>query len=288
MFLTKASLTKQQAIGAISKASHEALANLNTKQLKIELCLLRELLETHNLFTSIAAGELLSTELIAYGTRTDEVDRLGIINHYASKGMKIARWKPDSWQEIFSDSKVNLTIEKLLDCGLPPNTKDSKGRSMLHNAVHYGQEDLVKYLVRKGASLNIKDNDSTYPIQDICGLYDTDRIKMLETLLTAKANPNKANASQSILEVLLLVAQGDDEEGELVGWRKKTITRAMEILLPITTNRRKVMQIINDSNTLEEIYGEITNKLALGLKRKVLNRGVVTDGQAISSDVEFS
>jgi ankyrin repeat protein len=74
----------------------------------------------------------------------------------------------------------SLRIQSLIEKGEDVNWKDSKGFSVLHAAVNGGFADCVEILVNKGnANVNISDRDGTTPLHIACTLNHSGLVRFL-------------------------------------------------------------------------------------------------------------
>jgi ankyrin repeat protein len=69
-----------------------------------------------------------------------------------------------------TQSDAIAAIELLLEQGLSINGIDANGRTALHGAALQGYDDVIKYLVSKGADLNVKDKGGFTPVDTALGL----------------------------------------------------------------------------------------------------------------------
>ena len=76
-------------------------------------------------------------------------------------------------------------IEKLIAAGEKPNIQDSRGRTPLHVAAHFGRHDAARALLRRGANVNALEAQK-YDIITIAAV--TDDVEMLKIALAAGGN----------------------------------------------------------------------------------------------------
>jgi ankyrin repeat protein len=50
-------------------------------------------------------------------------------------------------------------VERLIQTGADPNTQDKHGKTPLYYAVYFNRETIVKYLIEKGANVNLRSFD---------------------------------------------------------------------------------------------------------------------------------
>jgi ankyrin repeat protein len=62
------------------------------------------------------------------------------------------------------------SIKLLLDAGVDVNSVDSRGQTALHGAAEKGYDQVVKFLVERGAKLDIKDKQGKTPLDAALGL----------------------------------------------------------------------------------------------------------------------
>lgn len=96
----------------------------------------------------------------------------------------------DKLKKVFDaiqNGSYNL-VENFLNSGVPVNTKNAKGQSLLYFACMRGNVEIVKLLLQKGANPNSKSNDGDFPL--IEAVYFEDKPEILEILLSEGADPN--------------------------------------------------------------------------------------------------
>ncbi len=100
-------------------------------------------------------------------------------NFVKIKGMLISK---DDVVMMLSRTSVKRGIrgiESLIKEGVPVNVKDSKGDMPLHNAVAYGEKDLVKVLIKGGADVNVRNSKNETPLCLAVSLGKKDLVEIL-------------------------------------------------------------------------------------------------------------
>ncbi|AOA65270.1 hypothetical protein PP7435_CHR4-0365 [Komagataella phaffii CBS 7435] len=83
-------------------------------------------------------------------------------------------------------AKVQNWVEKH---GLSPNEKDPNGYTPIHAAAAYGHKELIRYLIEKGADINIQDQDGDTP------LHHVESLEIAQLLVEEfKADPRITNS----------------------------------------------------------------------------------------------
>ncbi|ORZ05732.1 ankyrin repeat-containing domain protein, partial [Lobosporangium transversale] len=66
---------------------------------------------------------------------------------------------------IFTGDGDLASVKKYIEeDGISIDTQDENGYSALHAAASYGHKELIKYLLGKGANVNIQDPDGDSPL----------------------------------------------------------------------------------------------------------------------------
>ncbi|KAF9907073.1 hypothetical protein BX616_000538, partial [Lobosporangium transversale] len=74
--------------------------------------------------------------------------------------------------------------------GISIDTQDENGYSALHAAASYGHKELIKYLLGKGANVNIQDPDGDSP------LFVCETVEIAKILIDAGADANHVNGNE--------------------------------------------------------------------------------------------
>jgi uncharacterized protein len=75
----------------------------------------------------------------------------------------------DTRGKFRTELEALATAEVLLDAGADVNARDARGRTALHAAAARGYNDVVKYLVERGAALDAADADGMKPVDAALG-----------------------------------------------------------------------------------------------------------------------
>ncbi|OQR86441.1 hypothetical protein ACHHYP_10547 [Achlya hypogyna] len=103
-----------------------------------------------------------------------------------------------------SDGDIEA-VKNYLEAGVSVDAQDENGYTPLQAAVSYNQVELVSFLLTKGATVSLGDNDDETP------LHFCESIEVAEILLAAGANLNAKNAEgRTPLDAAL-----DEENDEL-------------------------------------------------------------------------
>lgn len=65
---------------------------------------------------------------------------------------------------VLGDATIKDDIKELLASGVKPETQDRYGRTALHTAVMLGQVELARFLLSKGADINVRDREGRTPL----------------------------------------------------------------------------------------------------------------------------
>jgi hypothetical protein len=65
---------------------------------------------------------------------------------------------------VLGDATVKDDIKELLASGVRPETLDRYGRTALHTAAILGQVELARFLLSKGADINVRDREGRTPL----------------------------------------------------------------------------------------------------------------------------
>jgi ankyrin repeat protein len=65
---------------------------------------------------------------------------------------------------LLGDTTIKDNIKELLASGMKPETWDRYGRTALHAAVMLGQVELARFLLSKGADINVRDREGRTPL----------------------------------------------------------------------------------------------------------------------------
>jgi hypothetical protein len=65
---------------------------------------------------------------------------------------------------VLGDATIKDDIKELLASGIKPETQDRYGRAALHAAAMLGQVELARFLLSKGADINVRDREGRIPL----------------------------------------------------------------------------------------------------------------------------
>jgi ankyrin repeat protein len=79
-------------------------------------------------------------------------------------------WVP---RQTYTESKDSMleAVKLCVEHGADVNAKDVKGFTALHGAAYRGSDDVLQFLVQKGARLDVKDNEGRTPLALAGGAY---------------------------------------------------------------------------------------------------------------------
>ncbi len=112
------------------------------------------------------------------------------------------------WSEIplfqAISQQDNESVKKAINSGFNLNTKDSSKHTALHIAIEHKNLEIVRFLLERGAKVNVKDKYGISPILMLDeDLDDPNAVEVLKLLITKGANVNARNENQ---ETLLMLA----------------------------------------------------------------------------------
>ena len=111
--------------------------------------------------------------------------------------------------------KDNEVVKQQINSGFDVNTKDEHGETALHVAVQHGNLEMIRFLLEKGAKVNIKDAEKRTPllmIHDSLGDDDGASLKEIVRLLVSRgADINVRNEDNETF--LMSAAEDDNVEG---------------------------------------------------------------------------
>ena len=162
---------------------------------------------------------LIFSFFFSHAGRLDHYERtLTSKRRYLPKPKKKAKQK--SLLQAFREERLSLTLieaihnpspqnkkalERLLEVGVSPNTRDIIGRTPLHRAINNTQ--VMRLLLKYGANINARDIDGNTPLHEAIynvGLKERNPplIKSIKVLLKNGANPKlKDNEGQTPLDL---------------------------------------------------------------------------------------
>ena len=98
----------------------------------------------------------------------------------------------------------NETVKFLINSGFSLNIKDFHGETALHVAVEHGNLEIVRFLIEKGANVNVRSKAKVTPILRLEDNFnDKETVEILRLLISKGA---KVNVSNSDKETLLMMA----------------------------------------------------------------------------------
>jgi len=106
----------------------------------------------------------------------------------------------------------SLTVQKLIDAGANINEPVGRGYNALFYAIEYGQFEVVKILISKGAKLESKDSSGNTPLVFAAyyGYNSPNAANIIKLLIKSGADINaKSPYGETILDLALSSAQGD-------------------------------------------------------------------------------
>ena len=131
---------------------------------------------------------------------------------------------------IHLDNNGKDMLQRLLDFGADINAKDRFGKSLLHLAVSYGNNEITEWLLNNGAYVDSQNENKDTPLH----IAADGHIKLCTLLLNRGADPNCMNkdaetplscaAKLTHAEVvkLLLTYGGDAARIDFLGQKRKT------------------------------------------------------------------
>jgi ankyrin repeat protein len=93
--------------------------------------------------------------------------RSGISPLMAAAGLGTA--EQDTTGRAKTEAQAIEAIELLLDRGIDVNARTPDGRTALHGAALQGYDEVIEYLVSKGANLDLADEDGFTPLDVALG-----------------------------------------------------------------------------------------------------------------------
>ena len=114
------------------------------------------------LLRAARAGDVAAVELLLiHGALVDLPQEDDITPLMAASGLK--SYAIDTRGRFVTQADALVTIERLLDAGADISAQDEFGQTALHGAAYRGWNDVVSYLVERGADLLIADMDGNTP-----------------------------------------------------------------------------------------------------------------------------
>jgi serine/threonine protein kinase len=116
---------------------------------------------------------------------------LGFLEYYKYYFLSLGGFTPnDIFPAIWKDSDLKK-VKSFLDRGVNPNSRDSNGLSLLHNAVTSNRLEIVKLLIEKGVDVNATYGDDDHLVLHLAVFHPDG--EMTKLLLINKANVNAMN-----------------------------------------------------------------------------------------------
>lgn len=133
-------------------------------------------------------GALIQRLKAARAGKTTAPEVVAVIEAFKEYGQSI-----HSTQLLDAAASVPAVLAALLDSDATQNTLDDKGRIALLNAAQSGQVDVVRALMAKGVSPNVRNGDEAgwTPLQ-LAAVEN--HVRVVEVLLNSGANPSYPNA----------------------------------------------------------------------------------------------
>lgn len=103
----------------------------------------------------------------------------------------------------------NDAVRQQINQGFDVDTKDKSGETALHVAVQHGNLEIVRFLLDKGAKINIKDKEKRTAILMIADSFADDKRKIARLLISNGANVDAQNDDN---ETLLMWACNENVE----------------------------------------------------------------------------
>ena len=83
-------------------------------------------------------------------------------------------WKSQAASRLWQESPLYIAVKHgrleiakyLVSQGADLNTRDKRGKSLLHEAASLGDLEQVKFLISKGVDINVKDKNDSCPLHD--------------------------------------------------------------------------------------------------------------------------
>ncbi len=106
--------------------------------------------------------------LLVKGADPKLVTRNGVNALMAAAG--VGTKEEDNTGRKKTETDANLTINLLLSAGLDVNAVDSRGQSALHGAAFWGKDQVVEFLVKHGAKVDLKDKKGFTALDSAMGV----------------------------------------------------------------------------------------------------------------------
>ena len=103
----------------------------------------------------------------------------------------------------------NETVKQAINANFNVNTKDESGQTALHIAVEHENVEVVRFLLEKGAKVNVKDKQKRTPILMIEDSLSDDHRTTVEIVRLLIAKGADFNAQTGEKETLLMMACGN-------------------------------------------------------------------------------
>lgn len=150
------------------------------------------------LIRAAKAGDTAAVELLlAHGALTDLPEAGGVTPLMAAAGLK--SYSIDTRGRYVTEPQALETVRLLLDAGARIDATDGFGQTALHGAAYRGWNDVVRYLVERGADLLVADNDGHTPLDAAEGrirgvgreasvtFYHEQTARLIESLITTRS-----------------------------------------------------------------------------------------------------
>jgi ankyrin repeat protein len=124
---------------------------------------------TTPLLRAAKAGDVTAMKLLlAQGADAKLATRNGINPLMAAAGLGTK--EEDTTGRRKTQAEAIEAIKLLLEAGVDINASDTRGQTALHGAAFWGYDDVVQFLVDRGARLDVKDKQGRTPLDSAMGL----------------------------------------------------------------------------------------------------------------------
>ncbi|KAF9986485.1 hypothetical protein BGZ65_007456 [Modicella reniformis] len=136
-----------------------------------------------------------------------------------------------------SDGDLEALKTFVEEKGVSVDAQDENGYSVLHAAASYGHKDLIKYLLEKGANVNIQDPDMDTP------LFVCETVEIAKMLVEAGADAKHLNGND-----MTAAENAEEEEWSEVAYNLREITGVSHPENDVDDLEENISHLLQDDN----------------------------------------